>query len=440
MFARMRTTADVVICGAGVAGAAAAYHLATRQSVGRVVIVDEREPLTLTSDKGTQGYRNWWPGPDDTMLRLVSRSIDLMEQSAAECDNGFRMNRRGYLFATADEAQIAVLKETAQQVSSFGMGPLRIHPGGARYSPHAAEGYADRPIGADLLLGDEARRSFPYLASDTVAALHIRRAGTFNGVAFGSWLLKRAMASGARMVRDRVVGVGTTAGRVHEVRLASGDVIATEKFVAAAGPALHDVGRMLGLELPLVHELHSKVRIRDTHAVVPRDAPFVIWTDPMTLDGEALPGGVHVRPVDLTHGDELYLIWTYESEARPYVWPPTFNPKYADLVLRGCARMIPALAPYVDAMRSHAVTDGGYYCKTPENRPLVGPLPVEGTYVVGALSGMGLMSAHACGELLSLHVAEQTLPDYARWFLPSRYDDPAYQTLVGQWGPRMGQL
>ena len=70
----------------------------------------------------------------------------------------------------------------------------------------------------------------------------------------------------------------------------------------------------------------------------------------------------------------------------------------------------------------------------------MGPLPVEGTYVVGALSGMGLMSAHACGELLSLHVAEQTLPDYAPWFLPSRYDNPAYQTLVGQWGPRMGQL
>ena len=85
----MKTIADVVVCGAGIAGAAAAYHLATRQSVGRVVIVDEREPLTLTSDKGTQGYRNWWPGPDDAMLRLVSRSIDLMEESAAECDNCF---------------------------------------------------------------------------------------------------------------------------------------------------------------------------------------------------------------------------------------------------------------------------------------------------------------------------------------------------------------
>src|SRR5258705_13595015 len=105
----MKTKADIVICGAGIAGAAAAFHLAVRRKAGRVIIVDEREPLTLTSDKGTQGYRNWWPGPDDTMLRLVSRSIDLLEETAVEGGNFFRMSRRGYLFATADEKRLPPL-------------------------------------------------------------------------------------------------------------------------------------------------------------------------------------------------------------------------------------------------------------------------------------------------------------------------------------------
>ena len=100
----MRSNAEVVVCGAGIAGVAAAYHLAVRQHIRRVVLVDERDPLTLTSDKGTQAYRNWWPGPDDTMLRLVSRSIDLLEESAAESGNTIRLSRRGYLFATANEA------------------------------------------------------------------------------------------------------------------------------------------------------------------------------------------------------------------------------------------------------------------------------------------------------------------------------------------------
>src|SRR5438874_1328292 len=169
----MRTTADVVVCGAGIAGIAAAYHLSVRHGIRRVVIVDEREPLTLTSDKGTQGYRNWWPGPDDTMLRLVSRSIDLLEESGEASRNAFRMNRRGYLFATADPAQAARLEATAREVSAFGMGPVRVHRSAGSYTPALAEGFAGRVTGADLLVGDEVRRAFPYLSIDAIAALHI---------------------------------------------------------------------------------------------------------------------------------------------------------------------------------------------------------------------------------------------------------------------------
>src|SRR3954468_15357438 len=117
----MADTAEIVVVGAGMAGIAAVYHLAARRAARRVVLIDEREALTLTSDKGTQAYRNWWPGPDDTMLRLVSRSIDLLEETAAESGNVFRMSRRGYLFITADDEQAIRLEATARQVSAFGM-------------------------------------------------------------------------------------------------------------------------------------------------------------------------------------------------------------------------------------------------------------------------------------------------------------------------------
>jgi glycine/D-amino acid oxidase-like deaminating enzyme len=391
------------------------------------------------------------------MLRLVSRSIDLIEESANESGNAFRLSRRGYLFATASDAQASRLETTAKHVSALGMGPLRTHPGSAVYSPAPAEGYSGQPIGADLLRGEEIHRVFPYLARDTVAALHIRRAGWVSAVAYGSWLLKRAVAAGATFVTGRVTGVRTEGGRVSEVELASGDVIGTERFVIAAGPALPDVAQLLGLTLPVFNELHAKMTLRDRLRTVSRDAPFLIWTDETRIDwtdaerralesrddtrrlAGMLPGGVHVRPVDLAYGDELYLIWTFETAERPYVWPPTFDFHYAKVVLRGCARMIPAMASYV-ADGTRGVVDGGYYCKTPENRPLIGPLPVAGAYVLGALSGMGVMSSHASAELLALHVTERPLPDYARWFLPSRYDDPAYRALVEQWGPLVGQL
>jgi len=40
-----RSTANVVICGAGIAGISAAYHLAVRHGLQNVVLVDERAPL-----------------------------------------------------------------------------------------------------------------------------------------------------------------------------------------------------------------------------------------------------------------------------------------------------------------------------------------------------------------------------------------------------------
>ena len=80
---RTEEQADIVICGAGIAGIAAARHLAAVSGVNRVVLVDERPPLTLTSDKSTECYRNWWPGPGNAMVALTNRSIDLLEDLAA---------------------------------------------------------------------------------------------------------------------------------------------------------------------------------------------------------------------------------------------------------------------------------------------------------------------------------------------------------------------
>ena len=454
----MHDGADVVVCGAGIAGVAATYHLACRHRVRRVTLIDEREPLTLTSDKGTQAYRNWWPGPDATMLRYMTRSIDLLEEMATESGNVFRMNRRGYVFVSADDEGVERLRATARDVSGFGMGELREHSGAsASYLPAPPDGFIGQPDGADLLPGEAARRAFAGLANDVKAALHVRRAGWVDAVALGGWMLKRALGAGAVFVRDRVVGLHGEGGRVRGVRLASGNAIDTERVAIAAGPALPEVARMLDLELPLFHELHAKLTLRDRRHVVSRSSPFLIWSDPVELawtDAErarfahneaerrllaTFPGGIHVRPVDGPHGDELYVIWTYDIVARPFAWPPRFDPRYGEIAIRGSARMLPAMATYFGT-GGQGTVDGGYYCKTPENRPLVGPLAIEGAHVLGALSGFGVMGAHAGADLLAAHLTGAKLPDYAHWFLPSRYDDANYLAQIEQWGANLGQL
>ena len=119
---------SVLICGAGMAGIAAAYHLAVRHGVRDVVLVDELPPLSLTSDKSTECYRNWWPGPGDAMVALMNRSIDLMEEMARESGNVFGLNRRGYLYATGDPARIPQFRAAAEEAAALGAGPCATTP------------------------------------------------------------------------------------------------------------------------------------------------------------------------------------------------------------------------------------------------------------------------------------------------------------------------
>ncbi|PYM18591.1 MAG: FAD-dependent oxidoreductase [Candidatus Rokuibacteriota bacterium] len=453
-------SADVVVCGAGIAGLATAYHLAVRRGLTDVVVVDERPPLSLTSDKSAECYRNWWPGPGDDMVALMTRSIDLLEELARESGNVFRMNRRGYLFATGDPALVPRFLARAQEAAALGSGPVRVHDRpGSEYRPPAPEGFDGEPTGSDVIT-DRAliRRHYPWVTEDTVALLHARRCGWFSGQQLGMYLLERARDKGVRLLEGRVAGVETSGGRVSGVRIegaGGAHTIATPRFVAAAGPLMKSVGRLLGVELPLFCERHAKLAFHDTLGVIPRSAPLTIWTDAVRLPWsdeeraelatsehrhllDEFPAGVHGRPEGGGDSPIVMLIWTYDTQPMEPHFPLEFDPYYGEIAIRGMSRMVPRMAEYL-ARLPRAVVDGGYYTRTRENRLLAGPLPVEGAFILGGLSGYGLMSSNGAADLLADHITGRTLPRYAPAFSLARYDDPAYRALLDRWGDD-GQL
>jgi sarcosine oxidase, subunit beta len=207
---------------------------------------------------------------------------------------------------------------------------------------------------------------------------------------------------------------------------------------------------MIGVELPVFHELHVKVAFRDHLRVIRRDAPLMIWVDPTPLPWskeeramleeedetryllDVFPAGVHARPEGGADSDVVLILWTYDVKAVEPAFPFEFDSYYPEIALRGLSVMIPGLEAYARHLPK-PVLDGGYYTKTRENRPLIGPMPVEGSYVIGALSGFGLMAASAAGELLAGHVAGATLPSYAPAFMLERYQDPEYRKLLATW-------
>jgi glycine/D-amino acid oxidase-like deaminating enzyme len=261
------------------------------------------------------------------------------------------------------------------------------------------------------------------------------------------YMLNEARGHGVKLINARITRVLTSSDVLRGVQLEDGGTITSPIFVNAAGPFIKDVGELIGIDIPVYCELHLKVAFRDVARVVPRKVPLLIWTDPQkllwTYDErellgededtawllEEMPGGVHTRPEGSPESDIILMLWEYHLQEVAPIWPPVLDDQYPEIALRGLTTMIPGLKTYL-SKSPRPVLDGGYYTKTRENRPLICPLAVEGAFMIGALSGYGVMAACAAGELLASHVSGSPLPSYAQAFDVRRYENPNYLNAI----------
>jgi glycine/D-amino acid oxidase-like deaminating enzyme len=269
-------------------------------------------------------------------------------------------------------------------------------------------------------------------------------------------LLELARGRGVRLETTSVRSVECRGERIGATVLGTGERIECSFFVNAAGPHLQSVAAMLGLDLPVRTELHLKVSLSDQLHVLDRGAPLLVWEDAQFLpwepdESEALradaevswltkpfPAGVHVRPEGSGDSRNILILWDYKPRWMEPVFPPPLDEYYPEVALRGLSTMLPGLRRYF-GRAPRPYMDGGYYVKTPDNRLLASALPIEGAYVLGGLSGYGIMSACAAGELLAAHMADASLPDYAQAFSLERFSDPRYREELLHWDDT-GQL
>ncbi|MGH8223338.1 MAG: NAD(P)/FAD-dependent oxidoreductase, partial [Woeseiaceae bacterium] len=288
------------------------------------------------------------------------------------------------------------------------------------------------------------RRTFPALSGEISHVIHVRRAGDFSSRQMGSFMLRRAGSRGVRRLIGDVVGIDCGARFALDIERPSGRLrVFADTLVNAAGPFAASIAAMTGVELPVTNVFQQKLAFEDVRGAVPRDLPFAIDVDAQRLDWsvedrallrsdpalewltDSTPGGVHCRPEG--SGRRIKLGWAYNRQAREakrdLAGEPGLHPHFAEIVLRRAARLLPALAAYVDSPPARPSQYGGYYTMTPENWPLVGPAGPAGAFLVAALSGFGSMAACAAGKLCASWIDGGTLPPYARELSPARYDD-----------------
>ncbi|MDQ2733566.1 MAG: FAD-binding oxidoreductase [Pseudomonadota bacterium] len=423
---------DVAVIGAGNVGIAVAYYLVTEHKLRNLVLIDPRDPMSLTSAQSGENYRNWWPHP--VMTAFTDHAIDLLEHIDRKTEGRLNMTRGGYSLVTRRESPDDLIQDLYR---GYGASDAQIRVStrlADDYQPPRRAPWNSAPDGVDVLLNrDLIRKTFPSYAPDIAAVIHIRKAGSISAQQLGQYMLEEIRRHGGRLLRVEVKSISSAAPFTLELKTAEGTAktLRAEKIVNAAGPFVRDIGLMLGEDLPVMCVYQQKIAFQDREAVLPRSLPFTIDLDGQSLvwsdeDRELLasepsarhliepmPGGIHCRPDGAADGTWVKLGWAYNDKtADPHSEEP-IDPQFPDTVLRGASRLHSGLSTYLGRLPRGAHHYGGYYTMTEENWPLIGRMKTEGAFIAGALSGYGSMAACSTGAVCAAWVAGKPIPEYA---------------------------
>jgi len=432
---------DTLIIGAGIIGIATAYYLKKMAPEESVTIVEQDQPMAFTSAQSGENYRNWWPHP--TMKKFTEHSIDLMEQISDITSERINMTRRGYILATRENDISDLVSELTDSYSDSSLDLIRYHNSvlSNNYQPAESEAWQSAPDGVDILESESlVKKHFANFDPDVKNIIHIRRAGILDSQQLGSFMLEEFKVTSGKRITGKVINIEKGSGFSVEIEGQTNPINAT-RIINCAGPFLNEIAQMLDVQLPVTNVLQQKIAFPDTLNAIPRKQPFAIDLDPQIIDWDEeeknllekesefawltqkLPGAIHCRPEGGDNSNWLKLGWAFNESSVTESWTPELDDFYPEIVLRGAARLNPALKSYYGKLPRKVAHYGGYYTSTEENWPLIGKTTVEGFFVNGAMSGFGTMAACASGELCAQWVLDEKLPDYAEDLSLERYNN-----------------
>ncbi len=339
----MKSSAQVVVIGGGVVGASVLYHL-TKAGWTDVVLVERRE-LTSGSTWHAAGGMHTLNG-DPNVSKLQQYTIELYKEIEAASGQDCSIHLPGGL----------MLADTRERLDWLRMAQAR-----GRYLGMELE----------IITAAEAKDVFPLMEDQYfVGALfdpvegHVDPTGVTNAYAMcarkaGAEVERHTMVTDLRQRADGTWDVITDRGEIH-----------AEHIVNAGGLWAREVGRMIGIELPVLAMEHMYLvtepmaEVADHNARTGREMP-------MALD---FAGEIYIR-----QEQGGMLLGTYEQACVP--WSPQDTPWDFEMQLLepDLDRIAPSLEvafKHYPAMATAGIKSiiNGPFTFSPDGNPLVGPV------------------------------------------------------------------
>lgn len=385
--------AQAVIIGGGVGGTSIAYHLAERG--WRDVVLLDRAELTSGSTFHSAGLVGQLRS-SVTLTRMMMYGVELYRRLKAETGLDPAWHEVGSLRLASTPERMEELRRQAGWARTFGL-PL------------------------ELIGPAEAQALFPLLSTEGVlGAVYLPTDGWLDpsGLAF-------ALAAGARqrgatiLTHTRVVGIETAGGHVSGVvveRDGERSTIRTEVVVNAGGMFAPEIGRLAGVNVPIIPMAHEYLFTERIEGVEP--------TLPTMRDPDNL---VYFR-------EEVGGLCMGGYERHPAPWgldgiPPDFNgrllepdwPRFAE-IMDGALRRVPAIA---EAGITRMIN--GPEAFTPDNEFILGESEVRGFFVAAGFCAHGIAGAGGIGRQMASWIVDGE-PELDLWKMDIRRFGAQYRS------------
>src|SRR5438093_7520434 len=347
----MRDRARAVVIGGGVGGTSIAYHL-TQLGWSDVVLV-ERADLTSGSTFHSAGLVGQLRS-SVSLTRMMMYGVELYRRLAEETGVDPSWHEVGSLRLASTRERYEELQRQAGWAKTFGL-PL------------------------ELISTGEARDRFPVMSTEGVlGAVFLPTDGWLDPSGLALALAAGALAGGASILTGtRVVAIHLDRGRVTGVdveRNGERSTIASDVVVNAGGMFAPDIGRLAGINVPIVPLAHEFVFTEPIPGVRP-DLPTMRDPDNLCYFREEVGG--------LCMGG-------YERHPAPWGLdgiPPDFNgrllapdwPRFEE-IMAGAIRRVPAIE---NAGITRMINWPEAF--TPDNEFILGESEVRGFFLAAGL-------------------------------------------------------
>ncbi|HEV1997436.1 MAG TPA: FAD-dependent oxidoreductase, partial [Candidatus Dormibacteraeota bacterium] len=348
----------------------------------------ERSQLTSGSTFHSAGLVGQLRG-SLSLTRMMMNSVDLYRDLGEEVGLATGWREVGSLRLASSRERMEELDRQAGWAKTFGL-PL------------------------ELVSAQEAARMFPPMSVDGVlGAAFLPTDGYVDPSQLTLALAEGARRRGAEIQQEtRVTGIEVTSGRVRRVRTDRGE-IETELVIDAGGMFAPEIGRMAGVNVPLVPMAHQYLITKPTG--LPLDMPTM--RDPSLL--------VYFRPES-----GGLIMGGYERDPAPWGLggiPADFNGR---LLAEDWDRFEPLMHNAIERVPSLRDAEvikliNGPEAFTPDNEFILGPTEVRGFWVAAGFCAHGIAGAGGMGRLVAEWIVEGR-PGLSAWEMDSRRFDRQY--------------